>query len=46
MEEANRSKAQSVIAHVINNNIKGHSAAIFELNSRIEWHQKINFSLA
>ena len=42
MDEANKSKARSVIAHVIQNNLKGHESAISELNARIEWHQRIN----
>lgn len=42
MDQANKSKTQSVIAHVIQNNMKGHESAISELHARIEWHQRIN----
>ena len=40
-----QSKAAHVIAHVIQNSMKGQQAAIYELTSRIDWHHKINSSL-
>lgn len=46
LDEFNKnSKAAAVVAHVIQNNMRGQQAAIFELTSRIQWHHKINGSL-
>lgn len=46
LEVSNSSKTtKSVIVEVLQNNIKGHEYAIFELEQRIDWHHKINSSL-